>query len=158
MGEAAHTSPSVETSEKAPRDEVFVRRVLAGEREAYAHLVERYSPIVERFLATRGLRGADLDDATQMRDRQRFKLLDQHHGTPRVDRLLRTCTKRVGLSDACRTEARNGSLKPPFSWGVVSPPMVSHLRPIVTRSPDLTSAIMHNFLGISRKRCRNHRV
>ena len=46
-------------------DRGIVQRVLAGERDAYALLVDRYGPMIHRFLAGRGLRGMDLDEAAQ---------------------------------------------------------------------------------------------
>lgn len=46
-------------------DRELVERVLAGERDAYALLVDRHAPMIHRFLAGRGMRGADLDDAAQ---------------------------------------------------------------------------------------------
>ena len=46
-------------------DAEIVTRVVTGDREAYALLVQRYEPIVRQFLAGRGLRGFNLDEAAQ---------------------------------------------------------------------------------------------
>lgn len=46
-------------------DAELVRRVVAGKRNEYEVLVRRYLPMVEAFLAGRGLRAADLDEAVQ---------------------------------------------------------------------------------------------
>jgi len=46
-------------------DGEIVRRVLAGRRDDYAELVRRYLPLLEAYLAGRGLRGSDIDEAAQ---------------------------------------------------------------------------------------------
>lgn len=46
-------------------DAEIVARVIDGDRDAYAALVERYAPVVKRFLAGRGLQGLDQDEAAQ---------------------------------------------------------------------------------------------
>lgn len=48
-----------------PPDADIVSRVVAGDRDAYALLVNRYSPVVGAFLIGRGLRSPDLDVVVQ---------------------------------------------------------------------------------------------
>ena len=59
------TDQPCELTDDGPTDAELVRRVLAGQRDEYALLVDRYLPMVERFWSGRGLRGAGLDEAVQ---------------------------------------------------------------------------------------------
>ena len=50
---------------KLESDAEIVSRVIAGDCDAYALLVDRYAPGIRRFLAGRGLRSMELDEVAQ---------------------------------------------------------------------------------------------
>jgi RNA polymerase sigma-70 factor (ECF subfamily) len=75
-------------------DAEIVRRVLAGERDAYALLVARYLPIVKALLAGRGVRGADVDDAAQAAFVVTFEQLGRLRRPERVGSYLLTVAAR----------------------------------------------------------------
>ena len=63
MNDRAEQSLAATPAEKSDRD--IVARVVGGNREAYALLVQRYAPIVRNYLAGRGLRAFILDECAQ---------------------------------------------------------------------------------------------
>lgn len=117
MDEQARRCTKTVGSAETP-DAVLVRRVLAGEREAYAGLVARYLPIVKAFLSGRGVRGADLDDAAQAALVTTYENLGSLRQPERVAAYMLTVAARcaaapprttVSLHDVPEPESRESS-------------------------------------------------
>jgi RNA polymerase sigma-70 factor (ECF subfamily) len=91
---ASRRTEAAEAESAAAPDAEVVRRVLAGEREAYAVLVARYLPIVKAFLSGRGVRRTDLDDAAQAAFVITFEQLGRLRRPERVSCYLLTVAAR----------------------------------------------------------------
>jgi len=135
--------PSSVGEDDRASDAEIVARVLGGRRDDYALLVRRYLPMVEQFLAARGLAGADLDDGVQTALVVTYRRLGQLRDPNRFGSYLLKVARR-GL----RRERRTVSLSETHT-DVAAPPAAEQpgdceraLRAAVARLPESMQVVL----------------
>jgi len=98
----------VKTESGQEPDKEIVRRVLSGNGEAYALLIDRHQPALRRFLTGRGLRGMTLEDVAQEAFINVYKSLGNLKNGNRFGAYLLTSAARLVI-DKNRLEKRNKS-------------------------------------------------